>query len=65
MSEGKMPDVMVFIYSPVMKHSYWVDFYHRMRSFKTLEAHLRKQVKDGVYVGYRFSTINKEVKGVE
>lgn len=60
-----MPHTMVFMFSPELGHSMWVDFYHRKRTVKGLIKHLRKAVKRGEYIGYRLITIHHEAKGVE
>lgn len=61
----RIPHTMVFMYSPALGHSMWVDFFHRKRTKAGLLKYLQTAVKRGEYIGYRFITIHKEVKGVE
>jgi hypothetical protein len=61
----QLPHTMVLKFEPVLRHSIWIDLCHRYRTMGGLLKHLQKSVRLGQYVGYRFITIHKEVKGIE
>lgn len=59
-----IPQVMVLKYRPELTHSIWVDYWHRFRTLHGVEKGLRREIKAGRIVGYRFITINEEHIGL-
>jgi len=60
-----LPHVMVLEFQPRLTHSVWVDYHYKNRTMCRLLKQLRKEVKSGRFIGYRFITIHKEVYGVD
>lgn len=60
-----IPTAQVFVFEPRLTYSVWKEIYHRKRSKESLEKMLRKGVRDGKYIGYRFITIHEEHIGID
>lgn len=59
----KLPSVMVLVYEPALTHSNWEDVVHHCRTLNGLVRFLRKGVRDGNWIAYRFLTIHGECTG--
>jgi hypothetical protein len=64
MSENTRQQVMVLQYEPALKSSVWKDFLHGCRTRKGLIAMLRREIKCGRFVAFRFIQIQEECFGV-
>jgi hypothetical protein len=62
---AQLPHVQVFVFRPELTCSVWEDLYSRRRTKKSLEAMLRKGVRSGHWIGYRFVTIHEQHIGVD
>jgi len=56
---------MVLKFEPDLTHSVWVDYMCRARTINGLMKQLRRDIKAGVYGGYRLMTVHKQCYGVE
>lgn len=62
--KGQIPKVMVLVYEKALTHSVWLDYWHQNRTLSGLMKALRKNVKSGVFVGYRLITVHEEKLGL-
>ncbi len=53
----------VLKFYPELSCSVWLDYHHSYRKVYRLLAHLRKEVKAGRVVGYRFITVHETCIG--
>lgn len=60
-----LPQVEVLCFEPTLTHSVWNDYIYRNRTMTGLVKRLRREVKSGRFVGYRFITIHKTVYGLD
>jgi hypothetical protein len=57
--QSDIPSVQVLEYQPELTHSVWIDYIHRRKTIKMLEKELKRGIKSGKFIGYRFLTIHK------